>query len=94
MTVLCKSADKRLAEVFLCIDDVDEMCRLLNELMSASEMDDLIKRWLLMEELVEGVTQRAIAAKLGISLCKVTRGARILKQKNSVSRDIINKRKV
>lgn len=94
MTVLCKNADKRLAKVFSSITDVDDMCRLLNELMSKSEMNDLVKRWQLMEELMAGKTQRAIAKELGVSLCKITRGATILKQKKSTSRNIIKQRKV
>ncbi len=94
MAVLCNNADKRLAKVFSGITDVDDMCRLLNELMSRSEMNDLVKRWQLMEELIAGKTQRAIAADLGVSLCKITRGAKVLKQKKSTSRDIIKQRKV
>lgn len=57
-------------------------------------MNDLVKRWQLMEELIAGKTQRAIAADLGVSLCKITRGAKVLKQKKSTSRDIIKQRKV
>jgi len=34
--------------------------------------------------LKEGRTQRAIAHELKVSLCKVTRGSKILKDKNSV----------
>jgi TrpR family trp operon transcriptional repressor len=85
---------ENLVEVLSGITDVDNMCFLLSELMSKSEMDDLVKRWQLMEELVAGKTQRAIAAELGVSLCKITRGAKILKQKKSIARDIIKKRKV
>lgn len=36
-------------------------------------------RWRLVTMLAEGMTQRAIANRLGISLCKITRGARELK---------------
>ncbi len=94
MTVICNNSDRKLAEVFLSVTGVDDMCRFLNELMSKSEMNDLVKRWQLMEELMEGKTQRAIAAELGVSLCKITRGVKILRQKKSTSRDIIKQRKV
>jgi len=69
------------------------MHRLMCELMSESEMDDLVKRWVLMEQLMEGKTQRAIAKDLGVSLCKITRGAKVLKQDRSTSRSIIKQRK-
>jgi TrpR family trp operon transcriptional repressor len=36
--------------------------------------------------LMEGVPQRQIADELGVSLCKITRGAKILKQIDSVSK--------
>ncbi|MCQ2790048.1 MAG: Trp family transcriptional regulator [bacterium] len=37
-----------------------------------------------MNLLSQGVTQREISAQLGVSLCKVTRGAKILKNSKSV----------
>lgn len=36
--------------------------------------------------LAEGIPQRQIAEELGVSLCKITRGARILKQTDSVTK--------
>ena len=68
------------------------MHRLMCELMSESEMDDLVKRRVLMEQLMEGKTQRSIAKDLGVSLCKITRGAKVLKQDMSTSRRIIKQR--
>ena len=94
MTAYIDGETEELVEVLSAIVDVDEMHRLLHELMSSSEMDDLVKRWRLMEELMAGKTQRTIAAELGVSLCKITRGSKILKQEVSASRDIIKQRKV
>ena len=94
MTECMAGKTKELMDVLSGITDVDKMHLLLNELMSESEMDDLVKRWQLMEELMAGKTQRAIAAELGVSLCKITRGSKVLKQKKSASRDIIKQRKV
>ncbi|MCK5528614.1 MAG: transcriptional regulator [Kiritimatiellae bacterium] len=81
-------------QVIVDVADVGDMCSLFNELMTKSEMNGLAKRWQLMEELIAGKTQRAIAAELGVSLCKITRGAKILKRKNSISGNIIKQRKV
>lgn len=85
---------EKLMQVIVDITDVGDMCALFNELMTKSEMNGLVKRWQLMEKLIAGKTQRAIAAELGVSLCKITRGAKILKRKNSISGNIIKQRKV
>ena len=54
------------------------------ELLTESEIEILSKRWRILEMLKAGVTQREIAKELQVSLCKVTRGAKILKDENSV----------
>ena len=54
------------------------------ELLTESEIETLSKRWRILNMLIEGDTQREIAKSLQVSLCKVTRGAKILKDKNSV----------
>ncbi|MFW6293058.1 MAG: Trp family transcriptional regulator [Spirochaetota bacterium] len=42
-----------------------------------------------MQLLEEGVSQREIARRLGISLCNITRGSRELKKPDSAFRQII-----
>ena len=65
----------------LCdIGDLDQMQEFLTEMLTPSERRDLALRWELMRQLKKGIPQRQIAAELGISLCKITRGAKILKQ--------------
>lgn len=54
------------------------------ELLTESEIETLSKRWRILDMLTNGCTQREIAKELQVSLCKVTRGARILKDKDSV----------
>jgi len=46
----------------------------------------------LMKDLYRGIPQREIAANHGISLCKITRGSKILKQKGSYCRKILSDR--
>ncbi len=58
--------------------------KFLQEMLTPREYHDFTLRWELMELLVDGVPQRKIAEQLGISLCKITRGARILKAKNGI----------
>lgn len=54
------------------------------ELLTKSEIETLSKRWRILEMLKQGYTQREIAKDLQVSLCKVTRGAKILKDKDSI----------
>ncbi len=51
----------------------------LATLLTAPEREKIALRWRLVCLLEQGVTQRAIASELGISLCKITRGSHELK---------------
>ena len=76
------SAFVRLAQALAALKQPAAIEKLLLEIMTPGEVHDLGLRWELVELLVEGVSQRQIASRLGISLCKITRGAKILKKKN------------
>ena len=53
------------------------------EMLTESELETLSKRWQILEMLSEGKTQREISKDLSVSLFKVTRGAKILKNQKS-----------
>lgn len=55
----------------------------LYSLFTKAEADEIAKRWALVKRIGEGMPQRAIAAELGLSLCKITRGSRELKKEGS-----------
>ena len=65
------------------------MLRFLEEIHTPSELKDLGLRWRLLKMLHQGYPQREIARKLKISLCKITRGSKILKGRNSVTKELI-----
>lgn len=80
-----------------------EMCNLLAKnndanfiydffgcLFTPAEMSDFAKRWLLVREIDKGTTQREIAKKFHISLCKITRGSRELKKTGSAFRKLLD----
>ncbi|MBQ9206987.1 MAG: transcriptional regulator [Treponema sp.] len=80
-----------------------EMCNLLSKnndssfiydffgcLFTPAELADFAKRWLLVREIDKGTTQREIAKKFHISLCKITRGSRELKKNDSAFRKLLN----
>ncbi|MCK5101145.1 MAG: transcriptional regulator [Desulfobacteraceae bacterium] len=83
--------DRNLLGVICEISDVDDLSLLFDELFTSAELSDLNLRWKLMKDLHTGLPQRKIAEKYGISLCKITRGSKILKKKNSSVLKIFNK---
>ncbi|MDD3715814.1 MAG: Trp family transcriptional regulator [Candidatus Marinimicrobia bacterium] len=76
---------KELVRAFSNIDNERDMEKFLGEILTESELDALVFRWRLMKDLYHGETQRHIAEKHHISLCKITRGSKILKNKNSIT---------
>ena len=86
--------DEGLIDILCGITDKAEMKKLFSEIFTPSELDDLTLRWKLIRELSQGKTQREVAKDLGISLCKITRGSRLLKDKHSVVRRIFVDNKI
>lgn len=71
--------------------DVD-VFNFLTEILTPAEVETLSKRWRILKMLSEGRTQRDIAKELNVSLCKVTRGSRILKDKNAIVSKLIKEK--
>lgn len=82
----------------------EEICRLLAGvddekfiddfflcLFTPAERRDFANRWLLVKEINKGTTQREIARKFGMSLCKITRGSRELNKKDSAFRKMLER---
>ncbi len=82
--------DNELLDAILVIRDRDELNRFLDELFTPAELDAISLRWKLLKDLHKGMTQRKIAEKYRISLCKITRGSRVLKKKDSAIVKILN----
>jgi len=64
-------------------EDESLMKDFLESLLTPKEMKDLSSRWHLVQLLHEGHSQRMIAGKLGLSLCKITRGSKEWKKPHS-----------
>ncbi|PIE65788.1 MAG: transcriptional regulator [Desulfobacterales bacterium] len=85
--------ENNLPKILADISDAREMEDVLVELLTPREMKDLAMRWQLLKELHRGEPQRAIAERHGLSLCKITRGSRILKKKNSAIMRLLQENK-
>lgn len=84
-------------------DAIREICHLLTQandeeftyeffncLFTPPERKDFANRWLLVKEIDKGTTQREIAKKFGMSLCKITRGSKELSKPDSAFRKMLN----
>jgi len=86
---MSKEALNELAAVLADTRQSAAMRDLLEALLTPRERARLALRWRLVCLLASGMHQRTIARKLGISLCKITRGSRELKRR-SVFRQKVN----
>ena len=78
-----------LSEVLGGIEDSALLRRFLEEILTPAEIEAVALRWELLKRLHNGVPQREISKDLGISLCKITRGSRELKKKDSATLKIL-----
>lgn len=82
---------------------IDELCKLIIKsndeaflkefftcLFTPPELKDIANRWLLVKEIDKGTTQREIAKKFSMSLCKITRGSKELSKADSAFRKMLN----
>lgn len=81
-----------LQEIFSKTTDKEKMKQLFDELFTTREQKDFALRWTLMNDLYQGLPQREIAANHKISLCKITRGSKILKKEDSFCKKILSDR--
>ncbi len=84
------AVDQELLKVISSMDNLDDLNHFFDEIFTPAELDDVSLRWKLLNDLHKGLTQRKIAEKYGISLCKITRGSKILKSKDSVVLKILD----
>ncbi len=78
-----------LSAALASVNEQGDMLEFLGELHTPAELKDMALRWRLLKMLHQGYPQRAIAQKLKISLCKITRGSRLLKSRNSITKELI-----
>ena len=87
-------------------DTIKELCHLIMQssdenflydffscLFTKPELKDIANRWLLVKEIDKGTTQREIAKKFGMYLCKITRGSKELSKPDSAFRKMLDMNK-
>jgi len=82
---------KEISRVLAATDDPRLIEGFLKSILTKSEIDEISSRWELVKLLNDGMSQRKIAERLGLSLCKITRGSRELKKANSPFKAFLNK---
>lgn len=84
------STTRELINIFTDTDNRRDMEILFQEIFTPAEINTLSLRWQLLKDLYEGKTQRKIAAEHKISLCKITRGSKILKTEGSYLKRVLD----
>ena len=85
---------KEISTIVKNINNNEEIENFFKELLTESELETLSKRWRILNMLKEGFTQREISKELSVSLCKVTRGSKIIKNKDSIITKYLIKEKI
>jgi TrpR family trp operon transcriptional repressor len=78
-----------LAAVLSRVRDPELIAAFLRSILTRRELQEVDGRWELVKLLARGESQRAVARRLGMSLCKITRGSRELKKRNSAFRRVL-----
>lgn len=53
----------------------------LSDILTSGEFEDIALRWQIIKQLDRGIPQRDIARDLGVSIAKITRGSKELRNK-------------
>lgn len=78
MSLKISSAEKELVRLLLVPKSQPPMLALMKALFTPAERTQFALRWQIVKLLKQGLTQRAVAKRLKISIMKVSRGAREL----------------
>lgn len=79
-----KNSIEEITNIIKALQTKAEIADFFKELLTKSELDTIAKRWQILNMLKDGYPQREIAKELKVSLCNITRGAKIIKNPNLV----------
>ena len=67
-----------IAQILIRSKNEIEMGKLLEDLLTPAELDDVAERIRIVEALLKGMSQRMVAKQLGVSVSKTTRGSQLI----------------
>lgn len=77
-----KKGREELLDIVLSIESKEDLKAFIDDMFTEKELEDVVQRYLLMDDLYKGKSQRDIAKDRSMSLCKITRGSKMLKKKD------------
>lgn len=80
-----------LLNLVLQVKDRASLNKLLRDLLTPKEYNEIIKRWQIIKQLRRGISQRQISNNLKVSITTVTRGSRVWSDRKSAFRRILKK---
>ena len=75
-----KKGKEDILDIILSINDKDQLRAFIDDMFTEKEVEDVVQRYLLMDDLYRGKSQRDIASARSMSLFKITRGSKRLKK--------------
>lgn len=76
-----KKYRQELINLLIGIKNAKLMDEFMEDILTPAEFEEIVTRWQIVKQLSKGVPQREIAKKLGVSIAKITRGSRELRDK-------------
>ena len=76
------AVEENLSELAIALAETKDALLIKNfllRLLTPAEIADIAARWALVKALEQKIPQRKIAKDLGLSLCKITRGSKEMK---------------
>lgn len=80
---------QEICKIIYELNNKEEVEQFLNELLTQSELNDIEQRWNILKKLTNRESQRKISKNLSVSLCKITRGSKILKDEKSMIKKLL-----
>jgi TrpR family trp operon transcriptional repressor len=80
----------QIASILAGIEDRKLIREFLICILTKYEIKEIAGRWELVKLLYDGMSQRRIAEQLGMSLCKITRGSKELKKRDSAFKKVLD----
>ncbi len=83
---------EELLSIVSALDDKEEVRALIDDLLTDKEKVDIINRFLIMRDIYQGKSQRDIAQRRNMSLCRITRGSKMLKKPSGYIKKLLNEK--